>query len=181
MNNVTINRRINASHNSTRCQSVLWGPIMAVAGGQPAPRLAALLLAMLLAGCHSDAGPPRAVVSGTVSYQGKLLEAGEIRFIPTKGAAGPVCIAPISGGKYRADHRGGAVVGAARVEIYGYRADPNDKASAEDLERPSVGGPRQAGPSLIQFLPLKYNTQSQLETVIEPGLHEINRDFTLSD
>lgn len=154
---------------------------MAVAGGQPAICLAALLLGILLAGCHSDAGPPRAVVSGTVSYQGKLLEVGEIRFIPTKGTTGPVCIAPISGGKYRADHRGGAVVGAARVEIYGYHADPNDSASTQDPNRPDFGGPRQAGPSLIQFLPPKYNTQSQLETVIEPDLRELNRDFTLSE
>ncbi|MBU4273365.1 MAG: hypothetical protein KKA28_16015 [Planctomycetes bacterium] len=135
----------------------------------------------LAGGCGGDSGPPRAVVSGTITYQGKPVETGEIRFIPTKGSKGPMSFAPIIDGKYRVAVRGGAVVGAARVEIFGYRPDPNYKVPPVDQEGPGIGGPRRVEPPKTQFLPAKYNSQSELETTIEGGSGEITRDFTLTD
>ena len=75
----------------------------------------------------------------------------------------PISGAIIENGKYRADGTGGVPVGTCKVEIEGYRLAPNE---ASPMAR-SV--PR------VQYLPKRYNSDSQLQiprSVGQPGNHE---------
>lgn len=125
-------------------------------------------------GCRHE--PARVVVSGTVTYQGQPVHRGEIRFIPTKGSTGPVCTADIVAGKYQAGFRGGVIVGTARVELFAFRADSPSAGhpTAEEI----VGGSLIAERLGEQYLPAKYNTQSELETTI-PRQRDVCRDFAI--
>ena len=135
--------------------------------------LAMWAIAMLSAsGCGGDRGPPRVVVAGTVTFQGEPLARGEIRFVPTKGSTGPVSVANVVDGKYRADARGGVPVATQQIQIFAYRVKQGGpKRDPHDLH----AGP----PPTEQYLPAKYNSASELEMVVEPGRGEIHKDFQL--
>lgn len=53
-----------------------------------------VIMCMLSSGCGKD-GPERAVVSGTVTYQGEPVKEGVIRLVPTPGTNAPVTAALI--------------------------------------------------------------------------------------
>jgi hypothetical protein len=131
---------------------------------------------LVIIGCGRD-GPPRAVVVGTVTYEGQPLEDGQIRFTPTKGSTGPLASAKIVNGQYRADHHGGVPVATQRVEILGYRPDPRYKGQEKNV--PPMFSPSEWPPN-IQFLPEKYNTKSVLEVVVEASRGEVRKDFELT-
>lgn len=130
-------------------------------------------IALLLAnGCGADRGPQRVVVAGTVSFQGEPLPRGEIRFVPAKGSTGPVSVANIIDGKYRADARGGVPVATHQIQIVAYRVNPDGpKQDPQD----SHAGP----PPTEQYLPAKYNSASELELVVEAGHDDIRKNFEL--
>jgi hypothetical protein len=132
--------------------------------------LAWLLASLCISGCGGDAGPRRAVVSGAVTYQGRPVDEGEIRFTPIKDTVGPVTLARIANGRYDAAAKDGVPVGTHQVQILAYLADPNARPEAKGTpgERPRK-----------QYLPAKYNTQSTLECVVETGQGEIRKDFQL--
>jgi hypothetical protein len=132
------------------------------------------VLAGLLAGC-GDRGPQRVAVSGTVTFNGKPLADGTIRFVPTATASSPVAGADIKDGKYTADIRGGVPVGTQRVEIEAYRVDP--RATKPGMPAP----PMARGVPRIQYIPKRYNVDSQLSMTIEPGSKIITKDFDLTD
>ena len=118
-----------------------------------------LLMAMTcVCGCGSS-GPERVVVSGAVTYLGKPIERGTIRFVPTGETRGPAAGATIDQGKYEVSAKGGVFVGTHRVEITaiatGKAPRGRDPASME------VAG--------VQYLPQKYNRQSTLTVTIESG------------
>jgi hypothetical protein len=140
--------------------------------------LGAVLLAVTAVGCSRDQGPPRVVVCGAVTYQGKPVAQGQIRFVPTKGSTGPVSIASIVDGRYRADAKGGLPVATQRVEILAYRLDP--KHNRQDPPPPGIGTSSEWPPK-EQYLPTKYNTQSILELVVDADRGEIHKDFELAD
>ncbi len=133
--------------------------------------------ALAFAGCGSE-GPERAIVSGTVSYGGEPIKAGQIRFIPSKGTKAPTSGAEIIDGRYTAEARGGVPVGTHRVEILAHRPNARFRELTEslppdatELERP----PRQ------QYMPAKYNTNSELEITIEPGSGTITENYELTE
>ncbi len=139
-------------------------------------RLAAasgLLMLVSAAGCE-DGGwnVPRTEVTGTVTYDDQPVQEGLIRFLPTGDTEGPTSAAEIQNGRYTIDAEGGVPVGSHRVEIEAYREDPN--ASGEDEEIPGVEGPPRE-----QYLPEKYNRQSELTATIE-GNGPVTKDFELS-
>ena len=147
------------------------------------PHPARLLLAagvgvclfVLTIGCEGAAGgPERAVVSGSVTYDGEPVEGGIIRFVPTKGTEAPVSGAQIKNGQYAADGKGGVPVGTHKVEILGYEAkvDPN----AEPLPEFMIEEGAWSGK---QYIPEKYNKQTELEITIESGSGKITKDFQL--
>jgi hypothetical protein len=136
---------------------------------------AVALLAVFMSSCWREQGPQRVVVSGTVTYQGKPIADGRIRFVPTKGTTGPVCIARIVDGAYRADARGGVPVATQQVQIFAYRhgaADPRGN------ETKPVGVFTSQGD---QYLPSKYNEHSNMELLVEPAQGEIRKDFQLAE
>lgn len=121
-----------------------------------------------LTGCGEDGPPPaeRAVTFGIVHFEGQPVEDGNIRFIHEHAqmAAGP-----IRDGKYRIEFKGGVPVGTVKVEIDAYRRAGEDYIISAD-------GKRQENTE--QFIPPKYNTQSELRREIVGG-KENELDFDL--
>ena len=123
----------------------------------------------LLGGC-GDQGPERVLVSGSVAYNGKPVTAGVIRFIPVAESQMPMAAAMIKDGTYKVDMRGGVPVGDYKVEIEAYHMA--DKSSTRMFQGAS---PR------TQYLPDRYNKNSELQIAIESGSREITNDFDLTD
>jgi len=127
-----------------------------------------LSLAVLLttiAGCGRD-GLHQTIVRGQVTFAGRPVEEGQIRFVPQEGTAGPLSFAEIRQGEYFCDYQGGVPVGSHRVEIVAF--DPND---------PSPGGPGVPPPE--QLLPPQYNRQSQLTLQVTDETSPMTHDFAL--
>jgi hypothetical protein len=141
------------------------------------PSLFFWLLAMtLLGGCAQRERLERAVISGTVTYQGQLVKEGEIRFRPLPGTDAPVCRADIFDNKYSITGRGGVPVGKYKVEIIGFRLKKG--APAGHVMNLGVPG---GDPWAEQYLPEKFNSKTELEFAIPPGAGKITKDFELQD
>lgn len=137
--------------------------------------LAALMTATLLAGCGGQRGPERVVVSGLVRYNGKPVRDGMIRFTPVAASTAPTSGAAIVDGRYRADSHGGVAVGTYRVLIEAYpAANHGSGIIARDTGAAKSGAPG-------QYLPARYNTQTQLQLTVESGSREFTKNFDLSD
>jgi len=108
-------------------------------------------------------------VAGNVTYQGRPVEDGRIRFIPIEGTRGPVSGGLIRDGSYSAGHKGGVPVGVHRVHIEAYRRPKPDEV--DPLEATAK----------VQYLPRKYNADSELRLRVPSGSKPIAEDFTLSD
>lgn len=119
-------------------------------------------------GCADDR-LEKVVLHGTVTYQGKPLPHGQIRFLPMEGTHGPVSGGVISDGHYVADGRGGVPLGQHRVEIRAYRPMNGKDPAAFRAE----------GGATEQYLPGKYNGQSILvmEITSESGSKSIDFDL----
>jgi hypothetical protein len=130
-----------------------------------------ILTIALLSGCSRDQGPERVVVTGTVTYNGKLVPEALIRFVPTQTSAVPTAGAVIADGQYRVDIRGGVPVGTHRIQIEAFRKIAPGPGNSEQLD------PRASK----QYLPAKYNVNTQLEINIPSGSREITKNFALTD
>lgn len=117
-----------------------------------------LLGAACWCGC-APSGPERVVVCGSVTYRGKPIEQGSIRFVPLGETQGPAAGAVIQQGKYEASAKGGVLVGTHRVEITAVA--PRKDPMGRDLTAMQGAG--------TQYLPAMYNRQSTLTATIEPG------------
>lgn len=137
--------------------------------------LALAIAAALFSGC-SDKGPERAIVSGTVTYQGKPISEGTILFTPQATSHVPSAGASIVDGNYKIDVHGGVPVGTHRIIIQAYHKVPFTL-------RPGQLEPRNYAEGKIrqQYLPKIYNGNSKLEITIEPGSNPITKDFNLSE
>ena len=132
-----------------------------------------LTMVLLVCGCSGD-GLELVAVKGQVSYQGEPLEKAEIRFVPAAGTKAPGRSAMVRDGKYEASGRGALAVGTYRVEISAYRGGSGD--GPPNLDRNSNVKPRE------QFLPAKYNVNTELQITVEPGSGgRITRDFELTE
>lgn len=134
-----------------------------------------LLVATVLGGC-GDRGPKKAVVTGKVTYCGEPVVSGEIRFVPDKETPTPSWGALIIDGQYSAFGRGGVPVGTHKVEVYGWRTKERSAGQAASMPLGAAEIPPKE-----QYLPVKYNIQSELKITIEPGSGKIVRDFALTD
>ena len=128
-----------------------------------------LALLAVGAGCGEDNRLARVVVSGTVNYDGKPVQKGQIRFLPQPGTSGPATIDPIDGGRYTTTNTDGVPVGSHRVEITGY--DPVEYANAPT-------GP--GSPPVRQRLPEKYNRKSELTVTLDADSDDKPLDFNLA-
>jgi hypothetical protein len=130
----------------------------------------------LLAGCGGDRGPERAVVSGIVTFRGKPVRDGTVRFVPTAGSNVPTAGASIADGRYKADGHGGVPVGTHKIQVEAFRKAPLPL-------KPGAVAPRYYDDGGVpeQFIPARYNSNTQLEIVIPPGSAEITKDLVLTD
>jgi hypothetical protein len=130
-----------------------------------------LLLLVLAGGCGKKSDLQRTIVSGTVTYQDRAVEDGFLRFVPIEATKGPPAATAIKHGEYSVTALGGVPVGTVRVEIRGFRQqqlDPQDPRAQIGL----------ASESKQQYLPAKYNWQSELKETIEAGRRqELNFDL----
>ena len=126
-----------------------------------------------LSGCGGDRGPERVIVSGTVTYDGKAIPEGNIRFTPISGSTLPAAGATIVDGRYKADARGGVPVGTHRIEVEAYRMIPVPARPGGLV--PPGGRVRQ------QYLAKRHNVDSQLQITVESGSPNITKNFDLTD
>jgi len=84
----------------------------------------AVALPILVSGCAPPVpdGPPRYELSGSVTFDGKPVPAGEMILSPdtTQGNAGPGAIVMIKDGQYQTEPGAGIVGGAYTVQILGF-------------------------------------------------------------
>jgi hypothetical protein len=155
----------------------------AICGGPGVVRRAAWIVwaaagcAAVVAGGCGRGGPERALVCGKITYRGEPVTKGEIRFIPIQGTETPMWAANVVDGQYEAYGKGGVPVGTHRIEVFGWRPKLQKAQTTTGLPLGLTTGkhPRE------QYLPAKYNSQSQLEITIAPGSGKIIRDFALTD
>ena len=95
------------------------------------PLAAALLIAATAVGCTQE-GPARYDLSGTVTFGGEPVPAGEIYFRPDskQGNSGPAAFAVIHQGRYQTPPGKGVVGGPHIVEIIGYDQPPAGEGAA---------------------------------------------------
>ena len=122
---------------------------------------AVLALASLVAiGC----GPRRPVMEGSVTLDGMPIDAGTIMLVPADGK-GPMAGTGIRAGRYRV----ATAVGPKQVWI---NFPQNDGTKMLD-----PGGSGQMIDRSVESVPARYNTKTELEITIKPGLN--THDFTL--
>lgn len=126
-------------------------------------------------GC-SDKGPERTIVSGAVTYKGKPISDGTILFTPLATSQVPSAGASIIDGSYKVDVHGGVPVGTHRIIIEAFHLVPM-------VLSPGQSPPRNyfEGKAREQYLPKKYNANSELEITIEPGSPQITKHFELTE
>lgn len=125
----------------------------------------------LLGGCGQALD--KAVVQGQVTFNGKKVLNGDIRFVPEAGTSGGSATAPIVDGEYRVTNKGGVPVGSHRVILRAFvledvgsalggegGGDLMETAAARPKSKPSMPVYRFEG--RLQFLPPEYNERAGL-------------------
>lgn len=122
-------------------------------------KIAGLLLCAGAIGCGRKSDEPvRAEVKGDVTWQGKAVEEGTIRFISD---AGPSAQGPIRKGVYLIDYKGGVPVGKCRVEIQGFEEQDIGDSGSKLIEMP-----RRVG---VPIIPKQFNSESTLSVSVDKG------------
>jgi hypothetical protein len=124
------------------------------------------LLVGLTAGCGRE--PATGDVSGTITYDGKVVESGSIAFYPADGK-GPSTGGTIIDGKYAVSK---VPVGTAKVRISGAKDVKEHKMSYDDKAPPVL--------SSSELLPPKYSDDkaTELKYDVQAGPQTKNFDLT---
>ena len=132
---------------------------------------ACLLCLCCVFGCQSDS---LLSVSGTVTFDGEIVQDGAIVFMPADGN-GVSAGGAIVEGKYTAQVSPGTMM----VQIYGNR-EPTaaEAAKANPIGGGTMGGMSGSGPQKVQFIPGKFNSATTLRTDIQKT--EKALDFVLT-
>lgn len=130
------------------------------------------LLVFSLVGCGSSE-PRKNAVSGTVQYQGKTIPQGSITFLDDKG--GVVGGAPIKDGAYEIPAAAGLLAGKYKVSIN--YPDPKTMPPPPGPEDEELPGDSTAQMRIKDFLPAKYNSDTELTVDIEDKTNV--KDFNL--
>lgn len=137
----------------------------------------AAIVLVLLGGCRRADGPERVIVCGTVTYNGVPVSEGDIRFMPVASSQVPMAGAEIKNGNYKVDGRGGVPVGTHKIEIEAVRVDKS-RLKPGDPMPPSA---KAKGVPYEQYVPRRYNLESNLRITIEPGSREVTKNFELTE
>src|SRR6185436_2329090 len=119
-----------------------------------------VLLCVLSAGCGT--GSVQGTVSGTVTLDGKLVDGGLIRFVPSDGNSQPAD-SVTTGSVYSVTMR----VGEKKVEVYWA---PSSGKAADTAT--------QGTEQIVQRIPARYNAQTTLSYAIVKGKQ--TKDFALT-
>lgn len=120
-----------------------------------------------LIGC-SEAGIP-AALHGTVTFEGKPVEQGAIRFATEDGTPGPGGVGEIQNGRYEVAENVGLKSGKYVVMIYGFRE------TGRTIQVDDNSPPRKEE---RQYLPRRYNDATQETIELAPG--DNLKDFVLT-
>lgn len=123
------------------------------------------ILTALVAGCSR--GLERVAVKGQVTFDGQPVQRGRIRFLPDSHTEAPMSGAEITDGQYTVA-QGGVPVGTHRVEIEAFRVGT---ANDDPNIPPTLGR---------QFLPARYNRESDLRFTAPSGSDPLTKDFHLT-
>lgn len=135
------------------------------------PRFAVALVLLVAAATGCSSRPTTVIVRGTIRYDGRPLDNGEIRFLPTTGTAAPTNGSRVVAGRYAVTARGGLLPGSYRVEI------ESRATTGRELAMPEEGaGPPQPTVSI----PARYNSESTLRAEIGPLPREQSLDYQLT-
>ena len=133
--------------------------------------VAVLIVVVINSGCGRPAGPERAKVFGSVTFDGEEVTEGSIAFIPVEGTSGPTSGGLIMAGKYDISERGPAP-GKYRVEILASRK------TGRQIELAPPSPPGTMMDEIEHFIPAKYNTNSELLVEISLGRNELGFELT---
>lgn len=112
-------------------------------------------VAVLSAGCDNNR---RKGVEGMVTLDGAPLADGYVKLLPQEGTAGPAAGAEIKDGRFSIDVTKGTFTGLFRVEITATRLSSRTNIDPDTGEKHSLRE---------QYLPARYNTESQLTAQIK--------------
>lgn len=126
-------------------------------------------MVLALAGC----GPgTSSSLLGTCSYGGAPIEEGNIRLFPIDGTPGHGAATRIEQGRFAFPPAAGLVAGEYLVAISATRA------TGRTVVGEGLPGEPATVPEIEQYIPERYNQDSQLRVTLKPGENE--HDFTLS-
>ena len=143
--------------------------VTVVSNRLPRPWCAWVGLLLCLAGCKPT--PVASGCQGDVSYEGKPVANGQIRFFPLSGTPGPGASTTVREGRYTIAVGPGLTAGTYLVAVMATR--PTGRKL-----RPEPGSDA-AGPVAEEesFIPERFNANSTLRVTLGPG--ENNHDFHL--
>ncbi len=137
------------------------------------------IAAIVFGGC-SKSKADRAIVHGMVRFAGEPVQSGAIRFVPADGTATPPAGAQITNGAFRVGARGGIVIGTYKIEIEAFRPLPPGKKDPE-LEAAKKNHPKlEFQEPREQYIPPRYNAQSELKITIAPGSSNVEHNLDLT-
>ena len=122
---------------------------------------------VMFCGCGNS---NRIEVNGTVTLNGKPLEKGYVTFRPQSSTTSPSAGAKITDGEFSVDSERGLLPGKFRVEITASR--PASKKVFDRFSGKMVALEE-------QYIPAKYNTNTQLELTISSDAGKVTKDFDL--
>lgn len=134
------------------------------------PSWVLFLLLSVSGGCGGQAypGPPRAAVSGKVTFDGAPIGIGSITFLP-KAGNGPVSGGTITDGAFNLTEEFGPTIGEQTVQFQ-WRKPTGKKQVSVD------GG--QEFEETVEGLPEKYHSKSTETVTIKSGSNECNFSLT---
>ena len=125
-----------------------------------------VVLALLALGCGSEPFQ-RGTVNGQVTFDGQPIATGTIVFIPTHTGPGASASGEIVAGKFSIPRKTGPSLGSHRVEVLAMR----------DNGKKEAGSPYPPGTmvdDIEQYIPARYNHQSELKADVKSGTPAIN-------
>lgn len=129
---------------------------------------AALGLFLLIGGCSGQTnGPKRVELHGKVTLDGVPIETGDVHLVPIGNTGTLMTGGPIQNGGYRVTNKGGVIPGEYRVEFTAMRAiSPVTLADGVVM-------------SSEQYLPKKFNEQSEFKLTVPADASSLKQDFDL--
>lgn len=105
------------------------------------------------------------MVSGSITYQGKPVDFGDILFHPQmKNTGGLFAQGKVVGGKYSLDADHGPLVGKNVVRIHGYKMTGRKRL---DIAGKSLSDAPEMVDELMPYIPEKFNEASEITVEIE--------------